>query len=61
MKMKFTVTFKSGVTEVAKVEGLEFDTKDSMLTIGEITDTVVVTEQFLEKLTHLRVHIEQVM
>lgn len=61
MTMKFTVTFKRGPETVAVIQGREFETRESQLTIGEITDKVVETEQFLEKLTHLRVHIEQVM
>lgn len=59
-ELRFNVTFKSKsgklVTEVegAAPVGME------VLTIGEVTDRIAETEQFLEKLTGLKVNIEQV-
>jgi hypothetical protein len=59
MKLAFRIVFKKGPKVVAEVEG---DGKDAgQLTVQEVTETVVATEQFLERLTGLRVHIEQVM
>jgi flagellar biosynthesis chaperone FliJ len=59
MKLKFNVTFKSGTRTVAKIEGQQ-DIEASKLTVGEVVEQVQATEQFLEKLTGYRVHIEQV-
>lgn len=59
MKLAFKVTFKKGLKTIAEVQG---DAKDAAnLTVGEVTERVVETEQFLEKLTGHRVHIEQVL
>jgi hypothetical protein len=59
MKLAFRITFKKGPKVVAVVEG---DGKDAgELTVAEVTDKVIETEQFLERLTGLRVHIEQAL
>lgn len=59
MKFFFNVVFKSGLKTVATVAGVkEVDTKDvSAVDLGEAVHQV---EQHLEKLTGLRVHVEQV-
>jgi len=59
MKLKFNVTFKNGLKTVATVEGVkEVDTKD--VTVNDLGEAVHQVEQHLEKLTGLRVHVEQV-
>lgn len=59
MKLAFKITFKKGMKTVAVVEG---DAKEAAdLTVGDVTELVLQTEQFLEKLTGHRVHIEQVL
>ena len=59
MKLAFMVKFLRGTKTVAEIQG---DTKGGEdLTIAEVTEKVVETEQFLEKLTGHRVHIEQVL
>ena len=60
MKMQFTVTFKQGTKTVAEVMGRE-NPNAGELTINEVVEEVAKAEQFLEKLTGLRVHIEQVL
>ena len=59
MKLRFQLTFKRCPEVVAIIEG-QRDIDAANLNIGEPTDEVLATEQFLEKLTGLRVHIEQV-
>ena len=59
MKLLFNVTFKRGSKVVVIIEG-QRPLGGEDLTIGEVVDKVLETEQFLEKLTGLRVHIEQV-
>jgi len=60
MKMQFKVTFKRGPKTVAEVFGVEpIDT--DRLTVTEMVEGVHDAEAFLEKLTGLRVHIEQVL
>ncbi len=56
--MKFKLTFKYGPIEVAKVIGVREHSTDR-LSLKDVTDGVIEAEQFLEKLTGLRVHIEQ--
>jgi len=58
MKLQFKMTFKNGTKTVAEVVGQ----KDvaATLTVGEVVEKVIETEQFLERLTGLRVHIEQI-
>ena len=59
MTLAFKITFKKGTKVVAEVMGDGKDAGD--LTIAEVTEKVTETEAFLEKLTGLRVHIEQVL
>jgi hypothetical protein len=59
MKLKFKVTFKKGMEIVTSVEGIRIVDTDDM-TVTEVSEKVIQTEAFLEKLTGLRVHIEQV-
>lgn len=59
MKLRFKVTFKRGQRTVAEVLGQD-EVDVTRLTVGEVVQQVTETEQFLEKLTGLRVHIEQV-
>lgn len=58
--MKFNVTFKLGTKVVATIEGVR-ELSGAQLTIAEVTEKIHETEAFLEKLTGLRVHIEQVV
>lgn len=60
MKLQFKVTFKSGTKTIAEVAGREDIIDARNLTVEDVVEKVVETEQFLEKLTGLRVHIEQV-
>lgn len=59
MKVQFKVTFKAGTKTVAEVLGRE-QTEAGTLTIEDVVTGVLNTEKFLERLTGLRVHIEQV-
>lgn len=59
MKMQFKVTFKRGTKTVAEVLGTENNAAER-LTLGDVVDGVRESEALLEKLTGLRVHIEQV-
>lgn len=56
--LRFHVRFLSGQTVVAEIPGIR-PIDSATLTVGDMQD-VVATEQLLEKLTGLRVHIEQV-
>lgn len=58
-QLRYTVTFKLGQREVAKVEG-HHSIDAGNLTVAEVTEKVQQTEAFLEKLTGYRVHIEQI-
>ena len=58
MKLAFMITFKRSTRIVAEVEG--YAKNLDALTVEDITSKVPETEQFLEKLTGLRVHIESV-
>ena len=60
MKLQFKMTFKQGTKTVAEVLGRPDVVDAGNLTIEEVVEKVVSTEHFLEKLTGLRVHIEQV-
>lgn len=59
MELKFRITFKRSTKVVAIVEG-EHAIDAKSLTVGEVVEGVHQTEAFLEKITGLRVHIEQV-
>lgn len=56
--MRFTITFKFGPIEVARVEGKPL----SLFTppLSEIAEKVIETERYLEQLTGFRVHIHAV-
>ncbi|CAB4189656.1 hypothetical protein UFOVP1196_6 [uncultured Caudovirales phage] len=60
MEFQFKITFKSGTKTVAEIEGRENNPLVKDMTIREVTEGVLQTEQFLEQLTGLRVHIEQI-
>lgn len=54
--LKFKLTFKRGNEVVAVVEGRE--RPENALTVGDVGERLIETEQYLERLTGLRVHIE---
>ena len=56
MTLKFKLTFKLGPEIIATVEGRERPM--DALNVGDITQRIIETEQYLERLTGLRVHIE---
>jgi hypothetical protein len=58
VKLKFKIVFLQGEKEVAVAVGVK-EIEGSELTVGEM-EQVVPTEQLLEKLLGLRVHVEQV-
>jgi hypothetical protein len=58
MKIAFKVVFLKGPKVVAEIIGDAKGAED--LTVAEVTENVIATEQFLEKLTGHRVHIEQI-
>lgn len=60
MKLQFKVTFKSGTKTVGEVIGLQDRIDAGNLTVEDVVDNVIRTEQFLERLTGLWVHIDQV-
>ena len=60
VEMQFNVTFKRGQVIVVTIEGERLLNGDD-LTLEEASQKVLRTEAFLEKLTGLRVHIEQVI
>jgi hypothetical protein len=60
MKLQFKVTAKSGTKTVSEVTGREAGIDAANLTVEEVVQRVHETEAFLEKLTGLRWHIEQV-
>jgi hypothetical protein len=60
MKLQFKVTFKNGTKTVAEIVGREDVVDAGNLTVQDVVENVCETEQFLERLTGLRVHIEQI-
>lgn len=61
MQLQFKITFKSGQRVVSTIEGYQLKTEDAgKMTLADVTENVIKTEQFLERLTGYRVHIEQV-
>lgn len=60
MKLQYKITFKRGTKTVAEVLGNE-DIEAAKFTVDDVYRKVIATEQFLEQLTGLRVHIEQVL
>lgn len=62
MQLQFNVTFKRGTKTVTTIKGEPLpEVVANALTVGELVEQVHATEQFLEKLTGHRVHIEQVL
>lgn len=59
IKLQFRVTFKSGTRTVAVVDGLKDIANGDTITVGDM-ENIIQTERFLERLTGLRVHIDQV-
>lgn len=60
MKLQFKLTFKQGTKTIAEVVGLADRIQAGSLTVEDVTENVIKTEQFVEKLTGLRLHIEQI-
>jgi len=60
MELRYRLTFKRGMKTLAVVEGEPSKTVAETLTIAEAVEKVLETEQFVEKLTGIRLHIEQV-
>ena len=56
MTVRYKLTFKFGPEVIAVVEGRERPM--DALNVGDITQRIIETEQYLERLTGLRVHIE---
>jgi len=62
MNLKFQIVFVDMGKEVMSIPGHEIsEERSAALTIGELVEKVHETEAFLEKLTGLRVHINQVL
>lgn len=59
MEMRFNVVFKRGLVIIATIEG-QRAVKVEDLPVANVMEMVLTTEQHLEQLTGLRVHIEQV-
>lgn len=55
-KIRFNITVKSGAKTLALVTGLDKDPRD--ITVADIGEAVIAAEQFLERLTGLRFHID---
>jgi stage III sporulation protein SpoIIIAA len=53
--MKFDVIFKKGTKAIVTIEGYNIA---NLVLNDEVTNKIVETEQFLERLTGYRVHIE---
>jgi hypothetical protein len=60
MKLQFKITLKQGTKTVAEITGREDHDIAARLTLAEVVEKVQETEQFIEKLTGLRCHIEQI-
>lgn len=60
MKFQFKITFKQGTKTVAEIEGRKDVESLMQMSVGEVSEGVLATERFLEQLTGLRVHIEQI-
>ena len=60
MQLQFNITFRRGNKVVGVIKGNEIpESVSKNLTVGEMVEKVQETEQFLERLTGCRVHIEQ--
>lgn len=57
--IRFVLTFKQGVKELARVEGLARPA--DVLTVADVTEKVLELEQLVERLTGLRCHVESAM
>jgi hypothetical protein len=55
-KIRFDITVKSGAKTLAVVAGLDKDPES--LTVDDIGERIIETEQFLERLTGLRFHLD---
>lgn len=60
MKVQFQIVVKNGLKTVAEVTGREEGVDAGTITVADLTENVIRTEQFLERLTGLRWHINQV-
>lgn len=54
--LKFKLTFKRGTKTIAIIEG--FERSIDGLVVGDVSTKIIETEQYLERLLGLRVHIE---
>jgi hypothetical protein len=59
MELRYRLVFKSGTKVISTIEG-QRDVPAGDLTVAEVVEKVMETEQFIEKLTGYRLHIEQV-
>ena len=57
MQLCCSLTFKQGPEAVATIRGRPFDKEAMQATVANLTEQVIETEQFLERLTGLRTHI----
>lgn len=57
--LKFKITFKQGPKVIAEINGVERPLQG--FKFGDVTEGVINAEQFLERLTGYRVHIESEM
>lgn len=55
-KIRFTVTVKSGAKTLAMVVGL--DKEPDFISVADVGEKIIETEQLLERLTGLRFHID---
>lgn len=60
MRVRYKITVKNGTKTVATIEGREGGVDASTLTVGDVVEGVQEAEAFLERLTGLRFHIDQV-
>ena len=57
---QFRLTFKKGPKVVAEIEGLEENAIDAM-PFGQVAQGILDFEHFAEKLTGLRLHVEELV
>ena len=57
MDLQIKITFKQGPKMIAEIIGVR-NVPGGFLTVEEVSEKVIETEQFLEKLLGLRAHIE---
>jgi len=58
VELKFRLRFLKGTNVVGEIVGV--DRKLEHFRIDDLADKIIETEQYLERLTGIRVHIEQV-